>query len=75
MVSKTAWGHRTLSQKTLNRLVYRRLRDEYHVGAQMACSSIIRVIGNYRAIKDRHGSPWATSQPTRVIKAGGTENL
>lgn len=62
-VSKTAWEHRTLSQKTLNQLVYRRLRGEYHVGAQMAQSSIIRVIGNYRTIKAMHGSPWATSQP------------
>ena len=40
MVSKTVWEHRTLSQKTLNQLVYHRLRDEYHVGAQMAQSSI-----------------------------------
>lgn len=63
MVSKTVWEHRTLSQKTLNRLVYRRLRDEYRVGAQMAQSSIIRVIGNYRTIKAMHGSPWTTSQP------------
>ena len=63
MVSKTAWEHKTLSQKTLHQLVYRRLRDEYRVGAQMACSSMNRVIGNYRAIKEVHGSPWATSQP------------
>lgn len=63
MVSKTVWEHRTLSQKALNQLVYRRLRDEYHVGAQMAQSSINRVIGNYRTIKAMHGSPWATSQP------------
>lgn len=63
MVSKTAWEHKTLSQKTLHHLVYRRLRDEYHVGAQMACSSMNRVIGNYRTIKEAHGSPWATSQP------------
>ena len=62
-VSKVAWEHRTLSQKELHQLVYRRLRDEYHVGAQMACSSINRVIGNYRTIKENHGSPWATSQP------------
>ena len=62
-VSKTVWEHRTLSQKTLRRLIYRMLRDEYHVGAQMAQSSIIRVIGNYRTIKEMHGSPWATSQP------------
>ena len=63
MVSTTAWKHRTLSQKTLRRLIYRRLRDEYHVSAQIAQSSIIRVIGNYRTIKTIHGSPWATSQP------------
>lgn len=63
MVSETVYKHRTLSQKTLNRLVYRKLRDEYHVGAQMAQSSIVRVIGNYRTIKDMHGSPWATSRP------------
>ena len=63
MVSETVWEHRTISQKMLHRLVYRRLRDEYHVGAQMAQSSIIRVIGNYRAIKEMHGSPWATSRP------------
>lgn len=63
MVSKTAWKYRTLSQKTLNQLAYHRLRDEYHVGAQMAQSSIIRVIGNYRTIKETHGTPWATSQP------------
>lgn len=62
-VSKTAWEHKTTSQKTLNQLIYRRLRDEYHVGAQMACSSINRVIGNYRTIKEMHGSPWATSRP------------
>lgn len=36
MVSETAWEHRTISQKTLHQLVYRRLRDEYHMGAQMA---------------------------------------
>ena len=29
----------------------------------MAQSSIIRVIGNYRTIKKKHGSPWATSRP------------
>ena len=63
MVSKVAWEHRTISRKTLHQLVYRRLRDEYHVGAQMACSSIRCVIGNYRTIKEVHGSPWATSQP------------
>lgn len=63
MVSETAWEHKTLSQKTLHQLVYRKLRDEYHVGAQMACSSMNRVIGNYRTIKEMHGSPWATSQP------------
>ena len=63
MVSKTAWENRTLSQKTLNHLVYRRLRDEYRVGAQMAQSSIIRVIGDYRTIKATHESPWVTSQP------------
>ena len=63
MVSKVAWEHRTISQKALHQLVYRRLRDEYHVGAQMAQSSIIRVIGNYRTIKEMHGSPWVTSQP------------
>ena len=62
-VSKVAWEHRTISQKALHQLVYRRLRDEYHVGAQMAQSSIIRAIGNYRNIKEMHGSPWATSQP------------
>ena len=62
-VSKTAWERKTLSQKMLHQLVYRRLRDEYHVGAQMAQSSIIRVIGNCRTIKEMHGSPWAASQP------------
>lgn len=46
MVSKVAWEHKTLSQKTLHHLVYRRLRDEYHVGAQMACSSMNRVKGD-----------------------------
>ena len=63
MVSKTAWEHKTLNQKILHQLIYRKLRNEYHVGAQMAQSSIIRVIGNYRAIKDMNGSPWATNQP------------
>ena len=63
MVSRVAWERKTLGQKALHQLVYRRLRDEYHVGAQMAQSSIIRVIGNYRTIKEMHGSPWATSQP------------
>ena len=62
MVSKTAWEHKTLGQKALHRLVYRRLRDEYQVKAQMAQSSIIRVIGDYRTIKEAHGSPWATSR-------------
>ena len=62
-VSKVAWEHRTISRETLHQLVYRRLRGEYHVGAQMAQSSIIRVIGNYRTIKEAHGSPWAASQP------------
>ena len=63
MVSRTAWERRSISQKALHQLVYRRLRDEYHVGAQMACSSMNRVIGNYRAIKEMHGSPWAASRP------------
>lgn len=63
MVSKVAWEHKVLGQKALHQLVYRRLRDEYQVKAQMAQSSIIRVIGNYRTIKAMHGSPWATSQP------------
>lgn len=63
MVSKTAWEHKTLSQKALHQLAYRRLRDECHMGAQMACSSMNRVIGNYRTIKEMHGSPWATSRP------------
>lgn len=63
MVSETVWEHRTISQKMLHQLVYRKLRDEYHVGAQMACSSMRRVIGNYRTIKEMHGSPWAASQP------------
>ena len=63
MVSKVAWEHRTISQKTLHQLVYRRLRDEYHVGAQMAQSSIIRVIGNCRTIKEMRGSPWETGGP------------
>lgn len=63
MISKVAWEHKTLGQKALHQLVYRRLRDEYHVGAQMAQSSIIRVIGNYRTIKEMHGSPWAASRP------------
>lgn len=63
MVSKVAWEYRTIGQKTLHQLVYRRLRDEYKVKAQMAQSSITRVIGNYRTIKTMHGSPWATSQP------------
>ena len=62
-VSKTACEHRTISQKALHQLVYRRLRDEYHVGAQMACSSMRRVIGDYRTIKEGHGSPWAASRP------------
>ena len=70
MVSKVAWEHRTISQKTLHQLVYRRLRDEYHVGAQMAQSSIIRVIGNYRTIKTMHGSPWAASQPEYLVEPG-----
>ena len=63
MVSETVWEHRTISQKTLHQLAYRKLRDEYHVGAQMAQSSIIRVVGDYRTIKGAHGSLWATSQP------------
>ena len=63
MVSKVAWERRTISQKALHQLVYRRLRDEYQVKAQMAQSSIIRVIGNYRNIKEIHGSPWAASHP------------
>ena len=63
MISKVAWEHKTLGQKALHQLVYRRLRDEYRVKSQMAQSSIIRVIGNYRTIKEMHGSPWAASRP------------
>ena len=63
MVSRVAWEHKTLGQKALHQLVYRRLRDEYRVKSQMAQSSIIRVIGNYRTIKEMHGSPWAASRP------------
>ena len=62
-VSEAAWEHKTISRKVLHQLVYRRLRDEYQVKAQMAQSSIIRVIGSYRTIKTMHGSPWATSRP------------
>ena len=63
MVSRVVWEHKVLGQKALHQLIYRRLRDEYRVGAQMAQSSIIRVIGNYRTIKEMRGSPWAASQP------------
>ena len=63
MISKVAWEHKVLGQKMLHQLVYRRLRDEYRVKSQMAQSSIIRVIGNYRTIKEMHGSPWAASRP------------
>lgn len=61
-VSETAYDNRTLSQKKLNKLVYHELRERYGVGAQMAQSAIIRVIGNYRAIKELQGSPWS-AQP------------
>ena len=57
-VSETAHENRTLSQKKLNKLVYHELRERYGVGAQMAQSAIIRVIGNYRTIKELQGSPW-----------------
>lgn len=63
MVSRVVWEHKVLGQKALHQLVYRRLRDEYRVKSQMAQSSIIRVIGNYRTIKEMHGSPWAASRP------------
>lgn len=62
-VSETAYKHRTLNQRELNRLVYHRLRDDYHMGAQMAQSAIIRVIGNYRTIKEAHGDPWQSRRP------------
>lgn len=57
-VSETAHENRTLSQKKLNKLVYHELRERYGVGAQMAQSAIIRVIGNYRTIKELQGNPW-----------------
>ena len=57
-VSEVAYNSRMLSQKKLSKLVYYELRERYKVGAQMAQSAIIQVIGNYRAIKESQGSPW-----------------
>ncbi|GGI15450.1 transposase [Galliscardovia ingluviei] len=62
-VSDTAYQQRTISQKKLNKLTYHKLREEYHVGAQMAQSAIIRVIGNYRTIAELHGSSWHGKHP------------
>ncbi len=56
-VSRVAKSNRTLSQRKLNDLAYRHLRETYHVGSQMAQSAIIRVIGNYRTIKESLGDP------------------
>ena len=75
MVSETAWEHKVLGQKVLHQLVYRRLRDEYHVGAQMAQSSIIRVIGNYRTIKpctEARGRPAGRNTARLVTISCGT---
>lgn len=69
-VSRVAKSNRTLSQKKLNKLTYRHLRDTYHVGAQMAQSAIIRVIGNYRTVKENQGSPWKTKRPLKYTSAG-----
>ena len=39
-VSRVAKSNRTLSQRKLNDLAYRHLRETYHVGSQMALSLI-----------------------------------
>ncbi|MBT1162560.1 RNA-guided endonuclease TnpB family protein [Bifidobacterium sp. SO1] len=70
LVSRTAREHRTLKQKELNKLTYRETRSKYGLGAQMAQSAIIRVIGNYRTIKENHGSPWKTKEAPRYTSAG-----
>lgn len=70
MISRTAREYHTLKQKELNRLTYRRSRSQYGLGAQMAQSAIIRVIGNYRTIKENHGSPWATKHAPRYTSSG-----
>lgn len=70
LVSRTARARRTLSQKELNRLTYRENRTRHRLGAQMAQSAIIRVIGNYRTIKENQGSPWATRKAPRYTSAG-----
>lgn len=56
-VSRVAKSNRTLSQRKLNDLAYRHLRETYHVGSQMAQSAIIRVIGNYRTVKGKPRRP------------------
>ncbi|WP_206603784.1 hypothetical protein [Bifidobacterium callitrichidarum] len=70
LVSRTARKHRTLKQKELNQLTYRENRSRYGLGAQMAQSAIIRVISNYRTIRENQGSPWNTRHAPRYTSAG-----
>ena len=69
-VSRVAKSNRTLSQRKLNDLAYRHLRETYHVGSQMAQSAIIRVIGNYRTVKESLGDPWKTKRPLQYTSSG-----
>ena len=69
-VSRVAKSNRTLSQRKLNDLAYRHLRETYHVGSQMAQSAIIRVIGNYRTVKESFGDPWKTKRPLQYTSSG-----
>lgn len=62
-VSDVAYQQRSINQKKLNKLTYHVIREQYHLGAQMAQSAINRVIGNYRTIKELHGSPWHGKHP------------
>lgn len=76
-VSRVAKSNRTLSQRKLNDLAYRHLRETYHVGSQMAQSAIIRVIGNYRTVKESLGDPSTTAMtsiaacPCPVVPVNG----
>ena len=69
-VSEWCRENHCLSQKKIRDAMYLRLRSEYGLGSQMAQSAISRVIGNYRTIRENHGSPWHGKRACKYTSAG-----
>lgn len=69
-VSEWCRENHCLSQKKIRDAMYLRLCSEYGLGSQMAQSAISRVIGNYRTIRENHGSPWHGKRACKYTSAG-----